>query len=63
MTRDVLSTTQKGKRGEAAAASYLESKGWSVLARNFRTRVLERSRSSAMSGINPIYQKRVETIR
>jgi putative endonuclease len=41
MTRDVLSTTQKGKRGEAAAASYLESKGWSVLARNFRTRVGE----------------------
>ena len=33
-----LSTTQKGAQGEDAAASYLESKGWTVLARNFRTR-------------------------
>jgi putative endonuclease len=33
-----LSTTQKGAQGEDAAASYLESKGWNVLARNFRTR-------------------------
>jgi putative endonuclease len=41
MTRAGLSTTQKGARGEEAAVSYLESKGWIVLARNFRTRVGE----------------------
>ena len=41
MTRDGLSTTQKGARGEEAAASYLESRGWTVLERNFRTRVGE----------------------
>ena len=41
MMRARLSTTQKGERGENAAASYLESNGWSVLARNYRARVGE----------------------
>ena len=41
MTDGGLSTARKGARGEEAAASYLESKGWNVLARNFRTRVGE----------------------
>ena len=41
MTRDALSTAQKGALGEDAAVSYLESKGWEVLARNFRVRVGE----------------------
>jgi putative endonuclease len=36
-----LSTATKGARGEAKAAAYLESHGWTVLARNFRTRVGE----------------------
>ncbi|MGO9309978.1 MAG: YraN family protein [Spirochaetia bacterium] len=38
MTDRGLSTTRKGAQGEDAAASYLESRGWKVLARNFRTR-------------------------
>jgi putative endonuclease len=33
-----LSAAEKGARGETAAVSYLESKGWRVLERNFRTR-------------------------
>jgi len=41
MKRSGLSTSRKGAQGEDAAASYLESKGWSVLARNFRTRAGE----------------------
>jgi putative endonuclease len=41
VTRPALSTAQKGARGEDAAVSYLESKGWKVLARNFRVRVGE----------------------
>ncbi len=41
MRNSGLSTTRKGARGEEAAASYLESKGWNVLARNFRTRLGE----------------------
>ena len=41
MRHEALSTTEKGGRGEDAAASYLESKGWSVIERNFRTRVGE----------------------
>jgi len=41
MTRAGISTAQKGALGEDAAASYLESKGWKVLARNFRVRVGE----------------------
>ncbi len=30
------STTAKGRAGEAAAAAYLETAGWEILARNFR---------------------------
>jgi putative endonuclease len=41
MTRAGLSTTQKGARGEDAAVAYLESRGWTVLERNYRTRVGE----------------------
>src|SRR5208337_1195566 len=41
MTSGGLSTSRKGARGEDVAASYLELKGWNVLARNFRTRVGE----------------------
>lgn len=41
MTRPVVSTARKGALGEDAAVSYLESKGWKVLARNFRVRVGE----------------------
>lgn len=41
MTRPSLSTTEKGARGEDAAAAYLESKGWKVLERNFRVRAGE----------------------
>jgi putative endonuclease len=41
MTRAGISTAQKGALGEDAAASFLESKGWKVLARNFRVRVGE----------------------
>jgi putative endonuclease len=41
MTSGGLSTSRKGARGEDVAASYLESKGWNVLARNFRTRIGE----------------------
>ncbi len=33
-----LSTAGKGARGEAEAAAFLEARGWTVLARNFRTR-------------------------
>jgi putative endonuclease len=33
-----VSAAEKGARGETAAVSYLESKGWRVLERNFRTR-------------------------
>jgi len=35
---DRLSAVGKGARGEAEAAAFLEGKGWTVLARNFRTR-------------------------
>jgi putative endonuclease len=35
---DRLSTAGKGARGEAEAAAFLEARGWTVLARNFRTR-------------------------
>jgi putative endonuclease len=35
---DRLSTAGKGAQGEAEAAAFLEAKGWTVLARNFRTR-------------------------
>jgi len=38
---DHLSTVGKGARGEAQAAAFLEGKGWTVLARNFRTRTGE----------------------
>ncbi|HTZ51365.1 MAG TPA: YraN family protein [Spirochaetia bacterium] len=33
-----ISTTERGARGEARAAAYLQGQGWTVLARNFRTR-------------------------
>ena len=36
-----LSSSTKGTQGEAKAAAYLESDGWTVLERNFRTRVGE----------------------
>lgn len=38
MSRDPLSTTQRGAMGEARAAEFLQRQGWTVLARNFRTR-------------------------
>jgi putative endonuclease len=41
MTQGGLSTSRKGAQGEDAAVRYLESRGWKVLARNFRTRVGE----------------------
>lgn len=41
MTRQVNSASRKGAQGEDAAVSWLESKGWEVLARNFRVRVGE----------------------
>jgi putative endonuclease len=41
VTRPVVSTARKGALGEDAAVSWLESKGWKVLARNFRVRVGE----------------------
>jgi len=41
VTRPAVSTTLKGAHGEDAAVSYLESKGWQVLMRNFRVRVGE----------------------
>jgi putative endonuclease len=39
--KDGPSTVVKGAQGEARAASFLESRGWSVLARNFRCRAGE----------------------
>jgi putative endonuclease len=41
VTRHGASTVRKGAIGEDAAVAYLESKGWKVLARNFRVRVGE----------------------
>jgi putative endonuclease len=38
MRRAVVSTARKGSLGEDAAVSWLEAKGWKVLARNFRVR-------------------------
>lgn len=38
MTAERLSTAGKGARGEAAAAAWLQENGWTVLARNYRTR-------------------------
>lgn len=32
------SSTERGRAGEARAASWLEAAGWSILARNYRTR-------------------------
>ena len=32
-----MSTTEVGKQAESAAASYLETRGFTVIARNFRT--------------------------
>ena len=37
----VTSTTARGRQGEQAAASWLSSGGWTILERNFRTRVGE----------------------
>jgi len=36
-----LSTVGKGAQGEAKAAAFLEARGWTVLARNFRTKAGE----------------------
>jgi putative endonuclease len=38
MTSERLSAAGKGARGEAEAAAFLQDKGWTVLARNYRTR-------------------------
>ena len=38
MTRGEPSTVSRGAAGEEAAASFLQRQGWTVLARNYRTR-------------------------
>jgi len=38
VTAKPVSSTRKGALGEEAAAAYLEGLGWTVLARNYRTR-------------------------
>jgi putative endonuclease len=38
LTDEHLSTAGRGARGEARAAAFLQENGWTVLARNFRTR-------------------------
>ena len=38
MMQAPISTTRKGSRGEDTAVAWLETKGWKVLARNFRVR-------------------------
>ncbi len=38
MSQERLSTVRRGANGEARAAEYLRAQGWTVLARNFRSR-------------------------
>lgn len=46
-----MSRTETGARGEAAAARFLESRGWTIVARNFRRREGELDLVASRDGV------------